>query len=207
MNNNALIIIAKYPEKENVKTRLKGLMTDEQRVDLYVSLLNHTVEKLRSVPGADTFIAYTPAGAEDYFRDFGTRLISLPEADLGAGMLHAFREVFHLDYKKASLIGADIPDLSIDIVQHSFDLLSDKDIVFGPAQDGGYYLVGMRRLVKEIFQNVPWSSDVTLQKSVKQADRYGYSVGFTQMLCDIDTIEDIRKAGLVFLPARNDRLN
>jgi len=207
MNNNALIIIAKYPEKENVKTRLRGLMTDEQRVDLYVSLLKHTVEKLRSVPGADTFIAYTPAGTEDYFRDFGTRLISLPEGDLGVGMFHAFREVFRLGYRKAALIGADIPDLSTDIVQRSFDLLSDKDIVYGPAQDGGYYLVGMSRLVREIFQNVPWSSEATLRKSLEQAERYGYSVGFTQMLSDIDTIEDIRKAGFVFLPSRNDKLN
>jgi len=207
MNNNALIIIAKYPEKENVKTRLKGLMTDEQRVDLYVSLLTHTVAKLRSVPGADTFIAYAPAAAENYFRDFGTRLISLPEGDLGTRMFHAFREVFRLGYKKAALVGADIPDLSIDIIQHSFDLLSDKDVVYGPAQDGGYYLVGMRRLVKEIFQKVPWSSEVTLQRSVEQADRYGFSVGFTQTLSDIDTIEDIKKAGLVFLPARNGKLN
>jgi len=207
MNNNALIIIAKYPEKENVKTRLKGLMTDEQRVDLYVSLLTHTVEKLRSVPGTDTFIAYAPAAAENYFRDFGTRLISLPEGDLGARMFHAFEEIFRLGYRKAVLVGADIPDLSADIIQRSFDLLSDKDIVYGPARDGGYYLVGMSRLVREIFKNVPWSSELTLQKSLEQADRYNYSVGFTQMLSDIDTMEDIKKAGFVFLPARSDRLN
>jgi rSAM/selenodomain-associated transferase 1 len=198
MNNNTLIIIAKYPEKDNVKTRLKGLMTDEKRLDLYVSLLKHTVEKLRSVPGADTFIAYAPAGAEDYFRDFGTRLIALREGDLGEGMFHAFSEVFRLGYRKAALVGADIPGLSAGIIKNSFDVLSDKDIVYGPAEDGGYYLVGMRRLVKEIFQNVPWSSEVTLKKSLEQADRYGYTVGFTQMLSDIDTIEDIKRAGVIF---------
>jgi hypothetical protein len=197
MHNNALIIIAKYPEKENVKTRLKGLMPDEKRVELYVSLLKHTVEKLRSVPGADTFIAYAPVKAEYYFRDFETRLISLPDGDLGSRMFHSFKEVFQLGYQKAALVGADIPDISFSIIEESFDLLSDKDIVYGPAKDGGYYLVGMRKLVKEIFENVPWSSELTLKMSLEQAERYGYSAAFTETLSDIDTIEDVISAGFL----------
>ena len=111
-------------------------------------------------------------------------------------MCEAFEEVLNSGYKKAALVGADIPDLSAEIVLKAFDLLSDKDLVFGPAEDGGYYLVGMNRLIREIFKNVPWSSDQTLSRSLQEAKKYGYTTGFTETLNDIDTIEDVKSSGL-----------
>ena len=197
MNDNALIIIAKYPEKKNVKTRLKGSMSDEQRLDLYVSLLNRAMTDLGDITGVDTFIAYAPKDREDYFLRFNLGLIPLNGEDLGAGMFKAFEEVFTLGYKRASLVGADIPDLSVRIVLEAFNVLLENDLVYGPAKDGGYYLVGMRKLIKEVFDNVPWSSDRTLMKSLEQASKSGNTVGFTEMLSDIDRIEDVRNAGLI----------
>ena len=197
MNDNALIIIAKYPEKKNVKTRLKGSMSDEQRLDLYVSLLNRAMKDLGDIPGVDTFIAYAPKEKEDYFLKFNLGLIPLNGEDLGAGMLKAFEKVFSLGYKRASLVGADIPDLSPAIILEAFAVLSEHDLVYGPARDGGYYLVGMRKLIREVFENVPWSSEQTLKKSLEQASRSGNTVGFTEMLSDIDRIEDVRNAGLL----------
>ncbi len=197
MNRNALIIIAKYPEKESVKTRLKGLIPDDKRLELYVTLLNRTMQKLGAIPGVDTFIAYAPESAGEYFSRFNAGLIPLQEGDLGAGMLHAFREVFKASYEKAALVGVDIPDISSSIILNAFDALSGSDLVFGPAKDGGYYLVGMKKLVREVFEDVPWSSEKTLQKSLHQAGRYGYSVSLTETLYDIDTIDDARRAGLL----------
>ena len=197
MNDNALIIIAKYPEKKNVKTRLKGSMSDEQRLELYVSLLNRAMADLGNIPGVDTFIAYAPKEREDYFLKFNLGMIPLNKGGLGVGMLKAFEEVFSLGYKKASLVGADIPDLSPEIIIEAFDVLSENDLVYGPAKDGGYYLVGMRKLIKEVFENVPWSSDQTLKKSLEQSTISGNSVGFTEMLSDIDRIEDVKNAGLL----------
>ena len=197
MNDNALIIIAKYPEKMNVKTRLKGSMSDEQRLDLYVSLLNRAMKDLGDIPGVDTFIAYAPKEREDYFLRFNLGLIPLNGEDLGAGMFKAFKEVFSLGYKRASLVGADIPDLSARIILEAFAVLSVNDLVYGPAKDGGYYLVGMTKLIKDVFENVPWSSDRTLKRSLEQASGSGNTVGFTEMLSDIDRIEDVRNAGLI----------
>jgi len=197
MNKNALIIIAKYPAAERVKTRLKGLMPDKKRVELYVSLVEHAVKRLRAIPGVDTFIAYAPPDAEDYFSRFGINLIPLFAGDLGERMQYAFTKVFAGGYQKAALVGVDIPDLSAAIILKSFELLSDNDIVFGPAKDGGYYLVGMKTLIKEIFENVPWSSVQTLKRSIDQAGKAGYSTAFTEMLSDIDTIEDAKRAGLI----------
>jgi rSAM/selenodomain-associated transferase 1 len=197
MNSNALIIIAKYPEKESVLTRLKESMSDEKRLDLYVSLLNRTVKELCSIPGVDTFIAYAPQERRDYFSRFNLKLIPLTGGDLGTGMIEAFSEVFNLGYSRASLVGTDIPDLSAEIILESFEILSEKDLVFGPATDGGYYLVGMRKLIREVFEGVPWSSDKTLLKSLEQAKRSGYSAGLTEILSDIDRIEDVKRAGLI----------
>jgi rSAM/selenodomain-associated transferase 1 len=128
---------------------------------------------------------------------FNLGLIPLDKVDLGAGMFKAFKEVFNLGYKKVSLVGADIPDLSARIILEAFDVLSEKDLVYGPAKDGGYYLVGMRKLIKEVFEEVPWSSDQTLKISLEQASKSGNTVGFTEMLSDIDRIEDVRNAGLI----------
>ncbi|RJQ45301.1 MAG: glycosyltransferase [Nitrospiraceae bacterium] len=197
MNTNALIIIAKYPEKGQVKTRLNGHLSDEDILKLYISLLKQTVSKLNNIPYADTFIAFAPANAEDYFLHFGVSLIPLNEGDLGVRMFNSFNHVFSSGYKKAVLVGADIPDITPAIIQKAFDILSGNDTVFGPAKDGGYYLVGMRKLIREIFLNVPWSSAQTLKKSIEQANKFGYSAGLTEMLSDIDTIEDVKRAGLL----------
>ncbi len=197
MGHNALIVIAKYPEKESVKTRLKGLIPDDKRVELYVSLLNQTMRKLGKIPGVDTFIAFAPESTGDYFSRFNVRLIPLQDGDLGTGMFHAFREVFNAGYEKAALVGADIPDISPRIILEAFNALSGSDLVYGPAKDGGYYLVGMRKLIREVFEEVTWSSEKTLEESLYQARRHGYSVALTETLNDIDTIDDAIRAGLL----------
>jgi len=195
-NKNALIIIAKHPEKGKVKTRLMGTMSDEKRLELYTYLLENTMQRLGAISGVDTFIAYAPQNAESYFLRFGLKLIPLPEGDLGKRMFHAFREVFKEGYEKAALVGVDIPGLTGSIILRAFELLSDSDIVYGPAKDGGYYLVGMGALVKEIFERVPWSSENTLKESIERAKQYGYSIALTETLSDIDTIEDVRRSGV-----------
>ena len=194
---NALIIIAKHPEIRHVKTRLKNSLSDEQRLELYKRLLEDTMQRLGSIKGVQTFIAFAPQSAENYFSRFGLKLISLPEGDLGQRMFHAFEKVFGEGYEKAALVGVDIPALTGSIILKAFELLSDSSIVYGPAQDGGYYLVGMNILIKEIFEEVPWSSEYTLQKSLERARQCGFSVAFTETLSDIDTIEDVRRAGFI----------
>ena len=194
-NRNALIIIAKYPETGFVKTRLNGFMTDKKILELYTYLLEQTIHKLRAIPGVDAYIAYIPEHAEEYFSQFGTGLVRLSGDDLGLNMSHSFEVIFKKGYQKAVLVGADIPDLSASIVLHAFALMSDNDLVYGPAEDGGYYLVGMKKLITEVFDNVPWSSDKTLSKSLEEAKKAGYTVGYTETLEDIDTIEDVKKTG------------
>jgi len=196
MNRNALIIIAKYPEEGQVKTRIEEL-SDGQRTELYKKLLARTMKKLSSIRGVDTFIAFAPESAEGYFAQYGVKCIPLHKGDLGSRMYTAFEKVFSAGYQRAALVGADIPDLSPAIILNAIDILSTHDLVFGPAEDGGYYLVGMRKLIKEVFEDIPWSSDQTLERSLDQSVKFKYSVGLTKTLSDIDTIDDVKRAGLL----------
>jgi rSAM/selenodomain-associated transferase 1 len=196
-NENALIIIAKRPRAGHVKTRLNGHLPETKIVEIYSFLLEQTIRKLRSIKDVDTFIAYAPESAGEYFAHFGIELIQLDESDLGAGMFKAFHSVFSAGYRKVVLIGADIPDVSPAIILNALQLLSTKDLVFGPARDGGYYLIGMRKLINEVFDKVPWSSDQTLEISLRRSKQHNYSVGFTETLSDIDTIDDVKRAGLL----------
>lgn len=198
MNSKALIIIAKGPGKKNVMTRLTGSMPDKKRLKLYTYLLENTMQRLGRIKGIDTFIAYAPGSAKDYFSGFGLGMFPLPEGDLGKRMFHAFKTVFKKGYKKAALAGVDIPELTGSIILNAFEQLSHRDVVFGPARDGGYYLVGMRTPVKELFNGIPWSSEQTLKKSIEKAEQNNYSVALTEKLSDIDTIEDVRNAGFLF---------
>lgn len=197
-DNNALIIIAKLPQRDSVMTRLIGSMSDEKRIELYIYLLEHTIQKLKEIPEVDTFISYSPPGADSYFSRFGLNLLPLSKGDLGKRMFNAMSKVLTEGYQKAVLVGVDIPELSSSIILKAFELLSDNDVVYGPAKDGGYYLVGIKTLVKEIFQDVQWSTDQTLKQSLERAKICGCRVAMTETLYDIDTIEDVKRAGFLF---------
>lgn len=197
MKHNALVIMAKEPHPASVKTRLRKSLTDEKRLALYVRLLEATIEKLRSVPGVDTFIAYTPETALSFFKKFKLGLFPQTEGTLGDRLYNAARKVLDGGYRKAVLVGTDIPDISGSIVLNAFGLLSEHEIVFGPAVDGGYYLVGLKRPIRELFEDIPWSSERTLRESLDTAKKYGFSVATTETLLDIDTIDDVKRAGFM----------
>ncbi|GBD98261.1 2-phospho-L-lactate guanylyltransferase [bacterium BMS3Abin07] len=195
MIGNALIIFAKAPEKDNVKTRLAGYLSDKQRVELYEKLLTETIESLRKIEDIDTFLCYSPRDSDSYFSSFGVEMFSQSGRDLGERMDNALSTTLDRGYCNTVLVGVDIPGLSRDVVRSALALLADNEIVFGPAQDGGYYLVGVKKRIHEIFTGIQWSTGDTLKQSVEKARHYGYSMALTKTLSDIDTIGDVIKSG------------
>lgn len=191
-NCNALIIFAREPDAETVKTRLKPYMTDEDRVSLYVALMTNTIDRLKNLVDIDTFISYSPGTAQYYFLRFGLSLFPQAGDNLGERMFNAINYVITEGYHKAVLVGTDLPEISSSIALSAFDLLSEKDIVFGPAEDGGYYLVGMKKPMIDIFSGIEWSTDKVLDQSLHKAGEAGLTAAFTKRLSDIDTIEDLR---------------
>ncbi|UCE78565.1 MAG: TIGR04282 family arsenosugar biosynthesis glycosyltransferase [Nitrospiraceae bacterium] len=197
MNDQALILMAKFPHPDTVKTRLKGHMTDIERVTLYQALLRQTIQKMKSLHGIDTFITYTPHNTRDYFLRFGLKMFPQADGNLGEKMFEAMNVCFQKAYRSVVLIGVDIPDVTDEIVKQAFDYLRNNDIVFGPAADGGYYLVGLTRPFKKLFDDIPWSTGQVLMRSLEKAKLSGYSVAVTEILEDIDTIDDIKRSGLM----------
>ncbi len=197
-SKRGLIIFAKVPDVKNVKTRLRGHLSDEERVRLYTFLLERTIQQMKGLDKIDVFIAYTPRDGADFFKRYGLRIFPQKGNDIGERMFEAMNILFREGFKKVVLIGVDIPELSAEIVSNAFELLEDSDIVFGPANDGGYYLVGLRQPDDLLFREIPWSTSETLQRSIHQAMLRGYTISFTEELVDIDTIEDIRKTKIEF---------
>jgi len=195
MDTNALIIFAKFPDK-SVKTRLKGFLSEQKRIILYEFLLSSTVKKLNTCAGVDVYLCFTPRQKEDYFLRYGLRLFPQSDGDLGMRMFEAFRYVFKIGYQKAVLVGTDVPTLTKRIVMNALYLLERDDVVFGPALDGGYYLIGMKKNYSDIFNGIEWSSPSTLSESITKAQACGLKIGFVESLSDIDTIEDLRKTGI-----------
>ncbi len=188
-NRSALIIFSKSPDGDNVMTRLSGHLSENERLKLHTALLEGTVKRLRDIPGADTLISY--AGDGDYLEKFGLRMFPQSDGDLGRKMHAAIEKVLGDGYTKAVLVGVDIPGLSAEIIDKAFKLLEDCDAVFGPARDGGYYLVGLKSPSEEIFTGVEWSTETTLKQTLNKAESVRLKVEFTDTLSDIDRPEDL----------------
>eukprot|EP00850_Spirogloea_muscicola_P008329 SM000044S15976 [mRNA] locus=s44:289093:290273:- [translate_table: standard] len=118
------------------------------------------------------------------------------EPDLGARMLAALQEVFRTGASSAIVIGTDVPDLDEHIMMSAFSALEVHQVVFGPAEDGGYYLLGIRQPYAALFEGIPWSTPDVLQCSLAAAAGAGLSVTplcTLPTLADIDTANDLRR--------------
>lgn len=189
----ALIIFCKAPIGSIVKTRLSPLLSESQRLKVYLYLLEKNIKTLSNLPFTDTILYYTPPEGKSFFEKYALNGFPQSGKDLGERMYNSLDETFSQGYKKCIIIGVDIPDITTDIVINAFYALDDADLVLGPALDGGYYLIGMRKLIKDVFEDIPWSTDGTLKATVKKAESIGLSYYLTQPLSDIDTPEDLNR--------------
>ena len=114
-----------------------------------------------------------------------------PEGDLGARMHEAFRQAFREGVEKVVIVGTDCPGLSEDLAQEAFAGLDQGEVALGPAKDGGYYLIGLRRPVEELFREISWGTGEVLAKTLEAAQRLGLRVSLLKPLEDIDRPEDL----------------
>ncbi|NRA11039.1 MAG: glycosyltransferase, partial [Crocinitomicaceae bacterium] len=116
--------------------------------------------------------------------------------DLGERMMNAFDQSFKLGYKRVIGIGSDLPDLRTDVMTKGLTALESSDTVFGPSEDGGYYLIGMNQMIPEIFIGKAWSTDSLLNETQRELKELGYSGELLVELNDVDTIEDLRDSSI-----------
>lgn len=197
MGGRALIIFIKNPEPGKVKTRLAADIGDEKALQLYRRLMHHTKEISRAAR-ADKLLFYSSfVSVDDDWpqNEFQKKLQK--GVDLGGRMKNAFEFAFEQGYEKACIIGSDCFQLDENIIDQSFDELSSYDLVIGPANDGGYYLLGMKKLYQNLFEDKQWSTDRVFDEAMAEADKQGLKIKVLPELIDVDYLEDAKASGLI----------
>ena len=192
MKTNALIIFTRNPQLGKVKTRLAKTIGDEKALKVYTDLLAHTMNVTKRLT-CDKFVFYDERIVNnDGWADnlFFKRKQS--GVDLGARMQHAFEQLFEVGYQKCIIIGSDLFDLTANHIQEAYQKLDNADVVLGPAEDGGYYLLGLKKVIPSVFINKHWGTSSVLTET--QRDLENHQVECIETLNDIDTFEDLEKS-------------
>lgn len=189
-NKNILILFYKYPEKGKVKTRLAQSVGEQQALEIYTCMIADLHSTAAKVPVSKITASTQPGEALTEKSIYDT--FFQEGADLGEKMLNAFRRVFLLGCSKALLTGGDCPEVTAELFENAFEALSDHDYVIGPAIDGGYYLIGMKKEVcsSSVFTGIPWSTSRVLDATTEKLNAEKYTYKFIKKLNDIDTLED-----------------
>jgi rSAM/selenodomain-associated transferase 1 len=202
-----LVVVAKAPQPERVKTRLFPKLTPEEATNLYRCFIQDRMKEIGLLRNIDLAISYTPADSKEFFTRFksnGFNLFPQRGKDLGERLHNIFVDKLQQGYQAVSIIDSDTPDLPRAIVQQSFQLLGSDgvDAVFGPCHDGGYYLVGMHKPHPELFQDIAWSTETVLQETLQKAKTSGIRTKLLKRWNDLDTFEDLLK----YYHQHNDKL-
>lgn len=187
--SNALIIFVRNPERGKVKTRLAATLGEDKALKIYRELLRHTLQITKNAK-VEKYVFYAGAIPQnDAWKENGFHQLLQKEADLGEKMQQAFETVLK-QHSKAVIIGSDCPELTEEIIQDAFAALENHDVTIGPANDGGYYLLGMKKIFSEFFRNKRWSTEEVYAKTLKDFSALHLSYYELPALIDIDTEED-----------------
>ncbi len=193
MEKNLLIVFVKNAKLGKVKTRLAKTIGDEKALAVYKQLLDLTEGCIKKVL-AEKRVYFSEEIEEENWTC--SSKYAQEGNDLGERMFKAFDHGFSQGYEKIVLIGSDLPEISPAVIQNGFDLLGNNDLVFGPAVDGGYYLVGMKKPQKFVFENKPWSLPELLDTTLTELKEKGISFSLLKTLNDIDTFDDLKSSKL-----------
>lgn len=186
----ALIIFARNPVRGKVKTRLAATMGDDKALSIYQSLLEHTVQITQRI-SCDRYVFYADGiSKNDVWSDDRYLKKNQEGEDLGQRMYHAFDILFKQVYQKIIIIGTDCFELSSSILLDAFTTLDTNEVVIGPSEDGGYYLLGMRQFFPFLFEGKVWSTDTVYNSTIQQLELHKISYGILPILNDIDTEDD-----------------
>ena len=188
-----IIIFAKAPVAGKVKTRLHAILNPEQAAALHQSLVEKTVSRLVRNKLYDVECHCAPDCTHGFFltlkKQYRIGLQEQQGADLGQRMSHAMNEALK-HYRKVILIGTDAPGVDQDYIQKALNALDDDVVVIGPAEDGGYVLIGMSRYYPEIFEEIEWGSAQVLRQTRERLDESEAQYALLETLWDIDRPED-----------------
>lgn len=195
-----VIVFSKKPEKGKVKTRLIPFLGEEKTTQLAEHMLLHTAKTVgRAVDQYPMFsgqLCVLPEHHDDYWQQVNAQyhfsLTSQAEGDLGDKMYHAAQCALD-EQKRAIILGTDCPTVNVNLLYQVASFLNTSDIVFVPTFDGGYLIIGMRKVDPLLFSGIPWSTDRVLDISLQRCKELGYSAVCLEQVYDIDEEEDLKR--------------
>ncbi|MBI4547418.1 MAG: TIGR04283 family arsenosugar biosynthesis glycosyltransferase [Ignavibacteriae bacterium] len=194
--STSLIVFARYPHPGKVKTRLARTIGKTQAAELYKACVEHIFNECNKLPDcAQKILFYADESDVSAIERWAPRSFRcLPQSGdaLGERMSSAFSYVFNNGSKRAIIIGTDVPDITANVLDQAINSLDNADVVIGPSNDGGYYLLGMNRFHPELFDDIPWSTNVVFERTMAVVHRLGLRAKSLLKLMDIDTEADIR---------------
>jgi len=193
--NCAIIIFAKQPVPGKVKTRLAADLGNDFAVEFYKKCAAHIFNEVSELHnfGIDCYLFY---GIDDDVSEVKTWVDKnfifnrQTEGDLGNKMSNAFQKVFADKVSKAIIVGADVPDITTEILLKAFNALEQNDIVISPSHDGGYNFLGLNNFYPDLFQSIKWSTDEVFQKTINKTEELGLNIEIAESLLDIDDKTD-----------------
>lgn len=188
---NALLIFARNPELGKVKTRLASEIGDQEALEVYRKLLAHTHQACQDL-GCSKYVYYSEKILlGDLWEETNFEKEIQKGAELGERMESAFQACFAKEHPKVIIIGTDCPQISKRLIQDAFEALDKNDLVIGPAKDGGYYLLGMKQLYKEVFEDKKWSTSSVLAETLSDIEKLNLSIAVLEPLADVDYKADL----------------
>lgn len=190
MYKKALVIFVKNIKLGKVKTRLAKTVGNQAAFEVYKFLL-YKLQLETANLNCDKIIYFSDAIIEEKWP--GCKKYVQQGENLGERMHHAIKQTLNSGYSKVILIGSDIPDLSSAIIQQAFDELENKTCVLGPALDGGYYLIGLKKAMASLFINKTYSHNSVMKEVIHELNILNESFALLPQLMDIDTFEDLQQ--------------
>lgn len=198
--DTALVIVARYPIAGQTKTRLGRVIGASEAAALYQAFLIDLAQRFAPLPNYDLCWAYTPATVDyqAYMQKLVPTLASsmhfFPQEgeDFNTRLLNAFKWTHACGYQRTVLIGSDSPHIATTTVTQARATLDEADVVLGPAEDGGYYLIAMHR-PHDVFSGIPMSTTVVLDMTIETARRQHLTVLQIETLFDIDEATDLQR--------------
>jgi uncharacterized protein len=199
VENNKLLVFAKLPEPGKVKTRLAEDLGDVRAAEIYSYIARDIISRVSKSSTYETVIYYDPPDKKndvaiwlkDCAQTDSERLIPQEGSSLGERILGAFESIFSSGAMSAVIIGTDCTDVTAKMIEETFGELSEYDAVLGPAEDGGYYLLGLNCLRPELFQDIDWSTDIVLEQTLSRLNKLGLNYKLRETLRDIDNLNDL----------------
>jgi rSAM/selenodomain-associated transferase 1 len=189
-----LLVVAKQPAAGQTKTRLCPPLSGEAAAALYACFLRDTLELMRQVPDVGRGIVYLPEAAGDYFSALAPDMqLSLQQGDdLGARLDHLLTAALESGASQTVVMDSDSPTLPPDYLVQAFAALAGpSDVVLGPCEDGGYYLIGLKRPQPRLLRDVQMSTPTVVRDTLALAGQLGLKVALLPTWYDVDTVAEL----------------